>query len=78
MERETVGDEALLKETLAGPDHLAFPKAELLGNGGVGPEGAAVTVRGEMEEEEERDLFQGQPVEMVPEAVVDPGEVIGD
>jgi hypothetical protein len=77
MQGEAVGDEALLEKTLAGPDHLALQDAQLLCDRGVGPEGATVSVGSQMEEEEERDLLQGKPVENVPESVVHPGEVRG-
>lgn len=77
MQREAVGDEILLEKALSGSYHLALEDAELLCDRGVGPEGAAFSVGGQVEEEKERDLLQGEPVENVPESMVHPGEVRG-
>jgi hypothetical protein len=78
MQGEAVGDETLLEKALAGSDHLALQDAKLLRDRGVGPEGAAVSVGGQVEKEQQRDLLQGEPVENVPETVVHPGEVLGE
>jgi hypothetical protein len=56
-------------------DDLALPDADLLGDRGIGPEGAALSVGGQVEEEEEPYLLQAEPVENVSQAVVCPGEV---
>jgi hypothetical protein len=78
MQREAVGDETLLEEALASPDHLTLQDAELLRDGGVGPEGAAVTVGSQVEKEQERDLLHAQAMKDVSEAVVHPGKMAGD
>lgn len=78
MEREPVGDEALLEKALSGADHLALREAEFPRDRRVGPEGAAVSIGGEVQKEKKRDLLQGEPMEEVAEAVVHPGEVPGD
>jgi hypothetical protein len=78
MEWEAVGNETLLEKPLAGPDHLAFPDAELLGDRGVSPERAAVSVRGQVEKEQERDLLDAQAMKDVSEAVVHPGKMAGN
>jgi hypothetical protein len=77
VQGKAVGDKPFAEKPLAGTEDLALGDADLLGDRGIGPEGAAVSVGGQVEEEEKGNLLQGEPVEDVPQAVVRPGEVQG-
>ena len=78
LQGEAVGDEALLDQATSRLNDLTLLEGKPLGDGGVGPEGAAAAVSGEMEEEEKRDLLEGKPVEDVAEPMVYPGKMSGD
>jgi hypothetical protein len=78
MEGKPVRNQALHEKTLACPNHLALADAELLRDGGIGPEGTAISVCSQVEEEQKGDLLQAQTVEDVPETMVDPGKMTRD
>jgi hypothetical protein len=59
IQRKAVRYKTLAKETLACTDDLALKNADLLGDRRISPEGAAVSVGSQVEEEEECDLLQG-------------------
>lgn len=66
-----------MQERVAGLDDLALLEAEFPGDGAVRPEAEPLSVRHEVEEEQQRDLFEREFVEALAEAVIDPGEVGG-
>jgi hypothetical protein len=75
VQGKAVRDKTLAKKALARTHDVALPDADLLGDRGIGPEGAALSVGGQVEKEEEPHLLQAESVENVSQAVVCPGEV---
>jgi hypothetical protein len=75
VERVPIGDQALGHEVKARLDDVAFAQAEVAGDGGVGPEAEPGPVRGQVQEEEQRDLFERQLPQPVAQAMIDPGKV---
>jgi hypothetical protein len=70
-----IGYETLPQKALACLNDLALTQAELLCNRRIGPEGAADFICRQVEEKKKGYLFQREPVEEIPEAVVSPGKM---